>query len=71
MVWAGAGDIELYNSYIGRFVSEYGMQGMLPMTSIRQFSTEADWDTTSFVMRLHERHIAGWPTLNHYMAKYF
>ena len=33
------GEIELYNSYIGRFVSEYGMQGMIPMTSIRSFST--------------------------------
>jgi len=65
------GDIELYNSYIGRFVSEYGMQGMIPMTSIRSFSTEEDWSTTSFVMRLHERHIKGWPNLNLYMSTYF
>ena len=44
---------------------------MIPMTSIRQFSTPEDWNTTSFVMRLHERHVAGWPNIDHYMSQYF
>jgi beta-mannosidase len=22
-------------------------------------------------MRIHERHVAGWPNLNHYMSQYF
>jgi beta-mannosidase len=47
------------------------MQGMIPMTSIRSFSTEEDWSTTSFVMRIHERHPKGWPNLNFYMTNYF
>jgi hypothetical protein len=47
------------------------MQGMIPMSSIRQFSIPSDWNKTSAVMEIHERHIAGWPNLNHYMAQYF
>jgi beta-mannosidase len=50
MVWAGQNDIEDYNKYVGRFDSEYGMQGMIPMSSIRKFSIPSDWDKTSFVM---------------------
>jgi len=34
-VWAGGEDFETYNQYIGRFNSEYGMQGMLAMDSIK------------------------------------
>lgn len=37
-VWAGKADIETYNTNIARFMSEFGMQGMVPMTSLRQFT---------------------------------
>lgn len=37
-VWAGGEPFETYNQYIGRFNSEYGMQGMLSMDSIKKFS---------------------------------
>lgn len=47
------------------------MQGMIPMSSIRQFSVPSDWDITSMVMRIHERHVQGWPNLIHYMEQYF
>lgn len=67
-VWAAKGDIELYNDYIGRFNSEYGMQGMIPMSSLKQFTTPSDLYNASFVMQIHERHPEGWPNLNHYMA---
>ncbi len=70
-MWGSAGDIELYNQYIGRFVSEYGMQGMIPMSSIRNFATTLDMFLVSPVMNIHERHIAGWPNLHRYMNDYF
>lgn len=70
-MWGSAGDIELYNQYIGRFVSEYGMQGMIPMSSIRNFATNLDMFLVSPVMNIHERHIAGWPNLHRYMNDYF
>ncbi|CDW90651.1 beta-mannosidase [Stylonychia lemnae] len=71
LVWANQEDIEIYNTHVGRFNSEYGMQGMIPMSSIKQFSIASDWDKQSFVMQLHERHIQGWPNLNFYMDKYY
>jgi len=46
----------MYNTHVGRFNSEYGMQGMIPMSSIKKFSIDSDWDKESFVMKLHERH---------------
>ena len=42
IVWASTGDIEDYDTHVGRFNSEYGMQGMIPMSSIRRFSLPED-----------------------------
>lgn len=39
LVWASKKPIETYNSFIGRFVSEFGMQGFLSMTSINKFTS--------------------------------
>lgn len=63
-MWAEGKDIEVYNEYIGRFNSEYGMQGMIPMTSIKKFSEEGDWNLDSEIMKLHERHVKGFPLIN-------
>jgi beta-mannosidase len=70
-VYGSKGDIELYNIYIGRFVSEYGMQGMVPLSSLRQFTKESDWQYNSSIIQIHERKIEGWGILTYYMDKYF
>jgi len=57
IVWASQGDIEEYNTHVGRFNSEYGMQGMLPMSSIRKFTSPSDRDFDTNVMAIHERHV--------------
>ena len=49
-VWGGRMDVEFYDQSVGRFDSEYGMQGMIPMSSIKKFSSPSDWDQSSFVM---------------------
>ena len=49
-VWGSRMDVEFYDQSVGRFDSEYGMQGMIPMSSIKKFSTPSDWDQSSFVM---------------------
>eukprot|EP00347_Sterkiella_histriomuscorum_P013880 403363013 len=71
LVWASQEDIEVYNTHVGRFVSEYGMQGMIPMSSLKKFTLPTDLDQSSFVMQIHERHVKGWPNLNLYMGNYF
>jgi beta-mannosidase len=70
-VWAGKADIEDYNLFVGRFNSEYGMQGILEMSSIKRFTIPSDWDETSQTMELHERHVVGWPTINYYLNEYY
>jgi beta-mannosidase len=55
-VWAGLEDIENFNIKYGRFTSEYGMQGMPCMNSVKKFSLPEDWSLESPVMLLHERH---------------
>jgi beta-mannosidase len=57
LVWAGQADIEEYNTHVGRFNSEYGMQGMIPMSSIKNFTNASDRDFNTTVMKIHERHI--------------
>jgi beta-mannosidase len=55
-VWAGKEDIEVYNKKFGRFNSEYGMQGMPCMNSVKKFSLPEDWSLDSPVMLMHEKH---------------
>ncbi|MCE3283448.1 MAG: beta-mannosidase [Chitinophagaceae bacterium] len=70
-VWWGKEPVEKYNEKAGRFVSEYGMQGMPGIKTIRQFSESKDWDTSSPVMRAHQKHPFGWENIKHYIEARF
>jgi beta-mannosidase len=69
-VWANSQPIYTYITNVGRFVSEYGMQGMLSWNSLARFSQPSDWNFNSTVMKAHERHLNGWPLLTLYMQNY-
>jgi hypothetical protein len=60
-----------YDTNVGRFTSEYGIQGMLCMESIKKFTIPSDWSLYSPVMTLHERHASKWGTLLHYLEAYY
>ena len=66
-VWAGEKPIEYYINHTGRFVSEYGMQGMLCMDSMKKFSIQTDWNFNTPTMLAHEKHVKGWDLLKLYM----
>jgi beta-mannosidase len=70
-VWWGKEPVEKYNEKVGRFVSEYGMQGMPDMKTIKQFSLPEDWDTSSAVMRTHQKHPFGWENIKYYIEQKF
>lgn len=71
-VWAGWEDIERYDIIVGRINSEYGMQAMPDFSSIRKFTNGPDdWSIDSEIMQIHERHPNGWPSIKHYIDKYF
>jgi beta-mannosidase len=70
-VWWGKEPVEKYNEKIGRFNSEYGMQGMPDMKTIRQFALPEDLDTSSKVMKVHQKHPFGYENIKMYIENKF
>jgi len=68
-VWWGKEPIEQYREKTGRFVSEYGMQGMPSLKSIRQFADASQLDTSSRVMKAHQKHPFGWENIGLYIRE--
>lgn len=66
-IWWGLEPIEKYGEKIPRFMSEYGMQAMPNFESIQQFTAPKDWDTSSVVMKLHQKHATGYQNLAAYL----
>jgi beta-mannosidase len=70
-VWWGKEPVEKYREKVGRFNSEYGMQGMPDMKTIRQFALDADLDTSSVVMKTHQKHPFGYENIKLYIGNKF
>jgi beta-mannosidase len=58
-VWSGSAPIENYLKSTPRFQSEYGLQSMPVMSTIRAFATPADMSADSPVMRAHQKFDSG------------
>ncbi len=56
---------------IGRFMSEYGFQGMPEMRSIKEFTLPEDRNVRSDVMKLHQKHRVGFPVIDKYINWYY
>jgi beta-mannosidase len=66
-LWWGMDSIAAMKHKIPRFMSEFGMQAMPVIESINQFAMPEDMDTSSAVMRTHQKHPTGFSTLNQYL----
>jgi len=58
-VWHGKDPIEDFGKKIGRFNAEYGFQSFPEFNTLRSFSTEADWNIASDVMKQHQKSYVG------------
>jgi beta-mannosidase len=58
-VWSGSAPIEKYLQTTPRFQSEYGLQSMPVMATVRAFATPADLSPDSPVMRAHQKFDSG------------
>ncbi|MEG8044310.1 glycoside hydrolase family 2 protein [Sphingomonas faeni] len=58
-VWGGKKPVEAYLDSCPRFMSEYGLQSMPEMKTIRTFATDADFSPTSPVMKAHQKFLKG------------
>jgi beta-mannosidase len=70
-VWVEQWAFETYNTNVGRFNTEYGMQGILSFNSVERFTIPSDWSINSTAMEAHERHAEGWPNIACYMQMYY
>jgi beta-mannosidase len=58
-VWSGSAPIEKYLDVTPRFQSEYGLQSMPVMATIRSFTVPSDLSPDSKVMRAHQKFANG------------
>jgi beta-mannosidase len=70
-VWWGRVPFINYEKKIGRFMSEYGFQGMPDMRTIEAFTLPEDREMSSKVLNVHQKHPFGWEAIKQYMKRDF
>lgn len=69
-VWWGEQPFEIYDEKVGRFMSEYGFQGMPTLATTKSmFSGVSDLDLQNPTIKAHEKHARGWDIINEYMKR--
>lgn len=70
-VWWGKEPFEMYKKKVGRFMSEYGFQGMPNLETLEKVIPKEDFNFTSEAFKNHQKHPTGFETINEYMARDF
>ncbi|NML71462.1 glycoside hydrolase family 2 protein [Chryseobacterium sp. RP-3-3] len=69
-VWWGEQPFEIYNEKVGRFMSEYGFQGMPSLEAVKSmFSGTPDLNLQNPTVKAHEKHGRGWEIINEYIKR--
>ncbi|WP_445715607.1 beta-mannosidase [Flavobacterium sp.] len=68
-VWWGKEPFEIYEKKVGRFMSEYGFQGMPNVETLKKVMKNGDLNFTSDAFKNHQKHPTGFETINEYMAR--
>ncbi len=66
-VWWGMEPFEKYNEKVGRFVSEFGFQGMPPLKTFEKFTKNFSLDDEG--VKNHQKHKTGYETIKTYMER--
>lgn len=69
-VWWGKEPISNYKVKVPRFMSEYGMQAMPDMHSIREFCSKKNLATDNPMLQFHQQNKVGFETIRHYLKDY-
>ncbi|MCB0687814.1 MAG: hypothetical protein KDC53_14865, partial [Saprospiraceae bacterium] len=67
-VWHGKHPFTDFDTYVGRFMSEYGFQSFPLLSSVKKYTTIDDWDIESEVMASHQRSGIGNLRIKEYMS---
>jgi len=68
-VWWGNEPFDSYRKKVGRFMSEYGFQGMPPIETFKAFVPADELRLDSPSVKNHQKHPTGYQTINAYMAR--
>lgn len=68
-VWWGMEPFEMYEKKVGRFMSEYGFQGMPDIKTFQAFAQNDELNFDSEAVKNHQKHPTGYKTINEYMAR--
>ena len=68
-IWWGKEPFEIYKKKVGRFMSEYGFQGMPNIETLKKVVPQNDLNLTSEAIKNHQKHPTGYETINEYMAR--
>ena len=66
-VWWGKEPFEIYEKKVGRFMSEYGFQGMPALSTITSFTDKLSWKNEA--IKTHQKHPVGYETIKEYMER--
>ena len=70
-VWWGMEPLENYTKKVGRFMSEYGFQGMPDYKTFESFTKPFEMNLTSESVKAHQKHPTGYETIQTYMERDF
>ncbi len=68
-IWWGKEPFTVYENKVGRFMSEYGFQGFPDFGTIQKFTSPKDRFIGSKVMKAHQKHPAGYETIDEYLLR--
>jgi len=68
-VWWGMEPFSVYQEKVGRFMSEYGFQGMPDVKTFEAFAPKNELNLASESVKNHQKHPTGYQTINEYMSR--
>lgn len=68
-VWWGKEPFEVYEKKVGRFMSEYGFQGMPALETFKTVVKNEDLNLGSEAIKNHQKHPTGYETITEYMER--
>lgn len=68
-VWWGKEPFDVYEKKVGRFMSEYGFQGMPALNTLQSVVKNEDLNLSSEAVKNHQKHPTGYETITEYMAR--
>jgi len=68
-VWWGMEPFEIYKKKVGRFMSEYGFQGMPNLETFSKFTNSDNFNLNSEAVKAHQKHNTGYQTIQTYMER--